>query len=130
MIRRPARVNVQCKRFALRTVLIGDTVFVFDSNGICNMKPAYHPRFWYDYDNLLKLNGVKNLDKEKENPVKIKTVEEIKVEEEDKLLDAILAGTATFEEPKVENIKEENLMPIPKKKPGRPKKQKKEEKGE
>lgn len=59
-------LRAYCKRFAGKVILVGDSVFPFDVNGYCEVEDTGYT--YYDYVNLLKMNGVtKSSDKVEES---------------------------------------------------------------
>lgn len=64
-----------CPRLKNRTHVLGDTVFIFDSDGISRSDNVGHT--YYDFIELLKLNGVTEL---KEDPALIHKKEAMKQE--------------------------------------------------
>lgn len=57
-------LKAYCKRLSDRAILVGDTVFPFDSSGYCEVKDT---GFVYrDFVNLLKMHGVVEMKEKKE----------------------------------------------------------------
>jgi hypothetical protein len=57
-----------CPRLANRQTVIGNTVFTFDNKGICTFKNTYRATCIEDFEQLLKMNGVVELDKDGKLP--------------------------------------------------------------
>jgi hypothetical protein len=53
-----------CPRFANRQTVIGNTVFNFDAKGICTFKNTYRATCIEDFEQLVKMNGITELDKD------------------------------------------------------------------
>lgn len=61
-------MKAQCKRLAGRSVLVGSTSFQFDDDGVCEVKPNGRGGQYYDFEVLLKMNGVVELKDEEKAP--------------------------------------------------------------
>jgi len=54
-------MKARCKRLTGRTVVVGNTAFKFDGNGICELKPRGRASELTDFRVLLGMNGVEEV---------------------------------------------------------------------
>jgi len=54
-------MKARCKRLAGRTVVVGNTAFAFDKQGICAVKPRGRATERSDFNMLLKMSGVEEI---------------------------------------------------------------------
>ena len=91
-------MKAKCNRLKERSLLVGRTVFSFDSNGVCTVDGEGRPSTVADFAQLLKLNGVEEL-----FDIAIDVPEGMSAKEAEEKLQKVLGPEVTVEEVVTDN---------------------------
>lgn len=98
-----------CPRLANRQTVIGNTVFNFDNKGVCTFKNTYRATCIEDFEQLIKMNGVMELDKDGTIPTQkdvsvtpTQNIEPVKAQEVLKSsLPTVVSDSTMMEQPEI-----------------------------